>query len=531
VKLWQRLLFFTLFLVVSTRLFFGIDFTDESYWVVMALRFAQGAQPFVDELFINQTASLLISPFIWIYLKLFGSTEGIILFSRFLYLALSIAVALVVIPALSKRLPKEAASLIAAAVVAIVPLQIPNLGYNSLGSLLFTAGLFFHLNRYWGGSPFCSFGAGLCHFLCVFAYPSLLIPVAGVVLFLRLYSAHFFAGILTAALFTLPAIFSAGSSLGNSLQYSIHSFDHGGGARKIFVVLEHFFVSNVRLRMFVPVLFLFIVYKKGSNLFRSLAFLLFPPLFFFCFFDLFYVQMWIVFYAGALAAVLYPFVRQHLWARDLFRLVALPSFLAALVIGWTSSSAPINGVLGLLPAFLVSTSFLWALAPPQIRLQSQAIWVAVLVTALFHGKAFYRDGDLFQLTSRVSQGPFRFLMTTPQKLRYLEEVTADIRKYENSEGRVVFYEFPAGYLISKMQAGVNSTWMRTISRGKSYYTKYYQDHFHPKNLVFEMVWLTHEKPQMQYVEYKEHDEFHKFLVQTHEPLLVREEYAVLAPKR
>src|SRR5687768_17503576 len=101
----------------------------------MALRFANGARPFIDELFVNQTGSLLFSPFVFLFLKVSGSTEGLVLFCRFLYLALSLVVAFTAYLALSKRLSKDTARLLSVCVALVVPLQIPNLGYNSLGSL------------------------------------------------------------------------------------------------------------------------------------------------------------------------------------------------------------------------------------------------------------------------------------------------------------------------------------------------------------------------------------------------------------
>ena len=52
-------------LVVATviwRIHFGVDFTDESFYVAMALRFARGDRPFVDEVNLTQTASWLAHP-------------------------------------------------------------------------------------------------------------------------------------------------------------------------------------------------------------------------------------------------------------------------------------------------------------------------------------------------------------------------------------------------------------------------------------------------------------------------------------
>jgi hypothetical protein len=112
----------------------------------------------------------------------------------------------------------------------------------------------------------------------------------------------------------------------------------------------------------------------------------------------------------------------------------------------------------------------------------------------------------------------------------LEDITQDIHHVENPRGRIVFYEFPAGYLISSMKIGSNSAWMRDISQGKKYYLEYYGSHLSPDDRVVEVHGLTHEKPRMQWIPYSDADPFHHFLKETHTPILRAENYTVLAPK-
>ncbi|MEW6685760.1 MAG: hypothetical protein AB1393_06085 [Candidatus Edwardsbacteria bacterium] len=83
-------------LVTYRRLYYGVDFTDEAFYVAMPYHFVLGGRPFIDEVNVLQTASFLTFPFIKLYYVLVGSTEGIILFTRHLYLIFMFLVALAV---------------------------------------------------------------------------------------------------------------------------------------------------------------------------------------------------------------------------------------------------------------------------------------------------------------------------------------------------------------------------------------------------------------------------------------------------
>ena len=64
------------------RIHYGVDFSDESWYIVLGYRFFQGDRPLIDETNVVQSMGFLIAPVIGIYLKLKGSLDGIILFTR-----------------------------------------------------------------------------------------------------------------------------------------------------------------------------------------------------------------------------------------------------------------------------------------------------------------------------------------------------------------------------------------------------------------------------------------------------------------
>jgi hypothetical protein len=60
--------------IVYWRLYCGIDFTDESFYVAVPYRLVLGARPFVDEISVTQqTAAIVAYPFVWVYDRLAGS--------------------------------------------------------------------------------------------------------------------------------------------------------------------------------------------------------------------------------------------------------------------------------------------------------------------------------------------------------------------------------------------------------------------------------------------------------------------------
>ena len=69
------------------RLFLGIDLSDEGFYVAVPYRMALGARPFIDEMSMLQTAEFFVYPFVKLYVWLTGGADGIVLFTRHLYLA------------------------------------------------------------------------------------------------------------------------------------------------------------------------------------------------------------------------------------------------------------------------------------------------------------------------------------------------------------------------------------------------------------------------------------------------------------
>jgi len=537
---WSTLIWCLVLGFTTLRLYFGIDFTDEAYYIAMPLRFARGDQPFIDELFINQTAAIFVVPLVKLFLKLKGNTDSIILYIRFCYLSFSLLMSLHVYQLFKRISSHSIAILISASALAIIPLNIPALSYNSIGSLSFTCALMLGVEAYLSQKKIAFFLTGLYGAVATTAYPSLLIPV--VIFIILMLGKHqsrqnfkwiTLGGSLVFLSF-LPYIYRAGMGLVSSLVYTLNSFDHGGGVPKLVLVLKHIFIQNLPIEFLFVFLLLGLIFIFQSHPELNYSLLALPLLCIYPFLTAVFTQLWFVFYFSLTAPFLLAFV-PHKTNRNLFYLIWLPSMLGAIVIAWTSSSAALNGGLALTPAFLLSCYFLIQIFKVNFQSEIAAMTCQTLVVSLllftqFFVKSFYRDQNFFELTERVKSGPYAGLYTSKAKFDYLTQITADIKSLENKNGKIVFYEFPAGYLISEMRPGVNSAWIRDISRGKKFYSNYYEKHQTPDSLVFEIDWLTHEKSRMQKIHYSPNDALYSLIEKTHHLLLARPDYRVLSPR-
>jgi hypothetical protein len=123
--------------LAALRASIGLSFYDDSYYVVIPLRFAHGARLFADELSLQALGEMVSVPFLWVYEAFFGLT-GVALFVRELYVVVAATVG-----AILYRLLRPSARPAAAAVAVIVPLlalpyHLFAPTYNTVTQLCFT---------------------------------------------------------------------------------------------------------------------------------------------------------------------------------------------------------------------------------------------------------------------------------------------------------------------------------------------------------------------------------------------------------
>ena len=469
--------------ITSWRNLYGVDLTDESFYVVLPWRFADGARPFVDETTVAQQAGLLVFPFVWVWRELVG-VDGVVLFVRHLQLLFSLLVAAAVFIGLRDVLRNASAALLAAvAAVAFVPFDIHSLSYNTLGGGLLTAGC---MLGYRSLAPRSSSRwlvvAGVCHGLAVFAYPSLAMAVvAGFAARLALDPPRWRREVVA---FGLPSLAVFGVAMGvvvgsagvhavaDGYRRSSRYLGHSSSAGKLAEVFDHQWTTLHYWWLLLPALTLLLLVWRGR---RQLAVPLLVVLPLLCVpvsagraLDSYTSSLEFVAHYGALALPLLVLVWQRADARRLFAAVWVPALLAGFATAWSSNNGAVNFGVGFLPAIFVTTAFLvWSLEAVTTARLGFLPALAVPALLLVLGWPAYRDGPMSTLDATVSSGPFAGLRTSLNKKLWLEEIARDLDRV-GPHCRIVFFrDFPAGYLVSHSQADTSSAWIATIPGDKT----------------------------------------------------------------
>ena len=456
------------------RLGYGLDLSDEAYYVALAYRFALGDIPFEDELHLSQSAALLTWPLVEAYLWQEGTTDGLVLFLRRAFFAFQCGVSAVVFLALRTLCAGPAALVIALLPLALLPFGIPNLSYNTLGSGLFTAGVFVALP--WGnGSEVCwrrRALAGACHGLAVVSYPPLLVAVLCSLAATgwldprgrRRLLASYAGGV--AAVLACWVLFVEWE--GMVRVYDFMSMRYQPDPDRLVRAVGQFVArlpSPLLLALGIGLLFWqrarrpWLVLLALPCVAAALAWPLRRL-------ELSVAPLLYVTSLAWLAPLLLPWVwRERTWRR-VFAGVWLPSVVAGLTFATASTNGYLNAGLGLVPAAIVTLSFLDralqqasdALGAQRAALAPILGVLAFVAMLLSYQRGLYRGGPIWSAPlERVTAGPFAGIDGHPVRGAYLRVLATDLAGLAVSGGRVLFYDhFPAGYLLTDMRPATPS---------------------------------------------------------------------------
>jgi hypothetical protein len=443
------------------RLRFGVDVTDESYYAVLPYRFALGDTPYVSELNVRQNAAILTWPFVKLWVALTGGADGIILFLRYCYFAVRVAVSVLAVRALWHRAPPPLA--LSAGLVPIAYFFfIPALSYNTIaGSALVAACLCLLL---WWETARRRFAVGMlvCAMLAAFAHPAAtpatiliallaarraepadrawclratIIAVAvalviGVVVMLLLGLEHVSTLLRSADSFTGPT--ASVDALVGMLPRLLALSRLGLPTLGLWMAL--WFVGRIPRAAAAPMIF---AYAAAATLADNQA-----------------TMVWL-----ALGALPIAFVARSLDG-DLLPITAI-----SLVAGFFIALFSTNGVVNMAVASEVAVMVAGVAAArlvPVVQGAFGTIVMAMVVCRLAIGQwtDTYRDGRIIALSRVVESGPFQGLRTGPRKLEYITGMQTALRAHERGKGSLIaFNSIPAAYLMVSIPPGLPSTWV------------------------------------------------------------------------
>ncbi|MGJ0507551.1 MAG: hypothetical protein ACR652_10510 [Methylocystis sp.] len=468
-----------IFLLSYARIYYGISFTDEAYFIAIPWRFIHGDSPFQTELAtLFGMFSFISYPFFKIFYLLRGSAEGIVLYARHLYFVFELLVAAGVFYFSRTFVRTPEALLVASCVIAFVPFNVQGLSYNTLACGFLTLGLFAGAQGVLANSILrLALSGWLLTYGAIVYLP--LVPVAFLAFVLLVRTDRraflpFFVGTLLALCSLTPFLsYATWDAIRNNLDYTLSIGVQGGGWRKplrvIWDTLHYLWPSILGSGFLV-----FLIQRKGDNLLRLIALLLLPIVLVVVngmsakpgSATYAYVGHGYVLGLALIGVWLYPFLNaEH---KKLFMLVWVPSGLAAAIMGYSSSNGYINVGIGLLAGGICSLILLIALLTQ--KGEHQLVfprWIGVAVPSLaacalvlYQYSSVYCDSALPRLTTEVASGPFKYIRTTPEKAAFIEDVAYWVRRVSAQSRSIIFYyDFPAGYLMTDMKPATNAIWL------------------------------------------------------------------------
>lgn len=450
----------TLLVVVAVfvRLHLGADYTDESQYVAQATGPLLGGQAFATDLLFQQSASLLVTPVAWMYLQLTDSTEGIVLFFRYLYFLIALGVAGLFFWNLRDHLPAPYRGLLALGILAHIPFSIPSPSYNSLGILFLVASLSFAFRL--EKSTRLRYGVGLGVFtaLAVFSYPTLLLaylPLGIYLLAVKNYRPAMLVAlavsILIAGLSSILLIQAGPENLAAAYELtrgvSLMDFCskmnlHGVAFKQVYPghwtmgILTVLCVGLSLKKWWSPELALILCAFATIPLWNRLGL----PLYF----------SWAIMVVPFLIVgeLLNPrlFSGKFLKLRNLILLVPI---IAGLATGWSSGNGLFNAALGFSVAALCF--FVVYFERPQ-KITVLAWLSCLMIWSLSLYQYVYREAASQNLTTQVQSGPFQGMYTTANRAAWLDTLNNDLMRLPPQAQSILFFDqFPAGYLFTQLQ--------------------------------------------------------------------------------
>ncbi|MCB0405351.1 MAG: hypothetical protein KDD51_11245 [Bdellovibrionales bacterium] len=518
-------------LVSFWRLYYGISLSDESFYVALQYRLAMGDRLFVDELNTLQLFAALTYPVVKAYVGILG-TGGLVLFLRACFFCFVLAQSSLVFHLFKKRVGLASALALAALPIGFVPYCIPSLSYNTLGVGFCMAGsllLFQSLGREPGplrtSSRSSAVSAGLCHGLCVVAFPTLacVVLLSWFILMCRRKSRSILGAYTTGgALVAVPLLLLfPWQAFQNAMAFTAGRFStlSGWSGAKLYALVRDFYYWGPSKPWIAGITILSLASRKKR--FAALTCALIP------------LSVWVgthitegtlqmALYLLCLAPFAFCFVADTPQARTLLLLVWLPSLVGALATGFTSTNATRASGLGAFAGALCCVLFLMEGIQKRVGLKALGALPAVFCAGFFFAhtwKVIYRDAPIQELTAAVSMGPFDRIYTTPKRKEFIESLQSDLRQVENEEGRVVFFDaLPAGYLMTRMRPAAPTVWnciQFSVGTDKHRCLDFYRSHLSPNNVAVQLIGVTEDVALLDFVQryhtlWREHVDYRIF---------------------
>lgn len=475
-------------LMVLARGFVGFSWGDEANYFAMTDRFLRGDLMIAHEWHPTQWFSAFLLPFYALYVRLNGSSDGVILCFRIAYAFFSTALALIVYRALC---PRKGVWPVLAGVLINLFYAVGYLGafsYNTLATnflALSTAGLYLYARG--AGGRLLPFGCGAAYAVAAASYPYLAgLYFAGLALALlpragkrwRVFFVYATLGVAAVAIPYLAFLLRGGSfsDLARCFQFILRDPEHVAKPplRKAYEYVRWL------IRVFGPslapsvALIAAIAFKRltrraiGGVEGRALLMLGAAA----CAWQT--AEGWNYECAALFALALYgftAFIMAEKPDRAMFAGMFLPGFYFSVAMYFSSNTGFRSLSSGLAVSAAAACCLVWdalhALEPAEpSRLRRAAAAASALgLAAVVAATGFMRIGPLVrpeqpdQTSARIESGPGAGLLVSPDEAGQYQAVYDTIRQYASGEGNLIITRLaPWAYMVSPMRCGAPTTW-------------------------------------------------------------------------
>lgn len=506
--------FLVVFLASYIRIYFGVYFTDESFYIALPYRFILGNIPLKDEYSICQFAGILLYPFYYLYLLINHSTDAIVIFSRNLYFIFFAILSGFCYFTFKNILGWRLALLTAIYCIAFNFCNIALLSYNTLATFFLTCGCLCNYQIYQQNSNnrFFYIAAGCCFSAATFVYPPLII--CGLTSFIilslqdwRRCTLYFTLGSMPILLLSVALIYHAGTpSLINTYHYLIDTGYTSRLGSSISVLYDEWTIYTSAKGILLCLLAIYLLSTVMHSAFARLLYinqkiiLFLEKILIFC--ALLMPVILIMAYLHQLIhryehvsgwdfvtdcytllinlCLLAPFyikvISNKPLIKNLLITIWVPSLIAGLTTGFFSKNGLPNIMVGLFPALIVA-SIIFGLTYKELSIRfinkAQEISIAklipyfmiviLIIILLINKYTFnYQDPPIYQLTQNIKQGPFKYLFTSDYQKENSDQYYQDInqtRSLYHPASILIYPGFSAGYLYSDLLPATNSVWL------------------------------------------------------------------------
>lgn len=469
---------FLIAVLLLVRAFFGVDITDESFYISDALAMLHGNLPYaLNNFFIASGYAFLPLPLLALYERLIPNCAGIVLFTRLCFLTFHFSCVFATVHVLKRHVGCMSARLFGCCLLPCISYRIFNFNYNSIPLVLLcvVAVLIYDaVERQGRGAYAALFFAGFLSAVSVFANPAYACAVLLNLLFIPLFSKkgeklanlllYMGGGILEILVVFIPLLLQTSSKL------LWEGFE--GVLTQKFPREEKSTLSTIRKikslgKIGLREMMGFAVALLVVPLIRSYArkmgkkppdrhslFLLWITVGYYLLLSAFLIEernfdsLCKIGLAGVGGLFLILLTKYGRHTRLLLFLALYPLPFALMEVFLTSGT-PLNRFFSCLPAFFCMLLILRECEFQPVReLATVCVVLCVLLQGFYLFSAPYRDSPLLELNTRVESGVYKGLFTDRERAEALQEMEEYLNGVVEQTDLYAFRDcFPSGYLM------------------------------------------------------------------------------------